>query len=196
MSINNSKPESRKSDIVVQELEDEVLVYDLLKNKAFCLNKTSAVIWQNCNGERTLEEIAEVCSKKLKADVNAEMVWLALEKLRKENLLEKESYIEDSYNGLSRREVIRKIGFSSMIALPIISSLVAPTASSAASAICPSAPCRCPNTSTSCNGSTSGAFVNCRTNSGGNPSCNCVGPFNPSDSAGAGFKSSTVGCMQ
>lgn len=196
MPTNNSYPQGRTSDIVVQQLEDEVMIYDLSDNKAFCLNKTSAVIWQACNGQRSIAEIAEVSGKILNSLVAEELVWLALEKLKKDNLLEKDTYIEESYNGLSRREVIRKFGFSSMIALPIISSLVAPTASSAASAVCPSAPCRCPNNSASCNGSTSGVFVNCFTTSGSNSNCNCIGPFNAPDSGNPGFKSSTVGCTQ
>jgi hypothetical protein len=31
-------PQSRKNDIVVQDLNGEVLIYDLKANKAFCLN--------------------------------------------------------------------------------------------------------------------------------------------------------------
>ncbi len=128
MSIKNSNPESRNHDLVVQELEDEVLVYDLLKNKAFCLNKTSAVIWQNCNGQRTLDEIAEVCGKTLKANVTPEMIWVALEQFKKDNLLEKNTDDDTLFNGMSRREVIRKISVGSLIALPIVSSLIAPKA--------------------------------------------------------------------
>lgn len=136
MSINNSKPESRTQDIVVQKLEDEVLVYDLLKNKAFCLNETSAIIWQLCDGKKNTKEIADEASKKLNSKVSDEMVGLALEQLNKDELLENNQYSFNYLNGLSRREAIRKIGFTSLVALPIISSLVAPNALHAASG-CP-----------------------------------------------------------
>ncbi len=33
----------RNKDIVIQEIEGEVLVYDLMSNKAVCLNETSAL---------------------------------------------------------------------------------------------------------------------------------------------------------
>ncbi|MGI8670849.1 MAG: hypothetical protein ACR2J3_13545 [Aridibacter sp.] len=174
MSINNSKPESRKKDIVVQELEDEVLVYDLLKNKAFCLNKTSAVIWQNCNGERLIEEIAEVSGRKLNADINAEMVWLALEQFKKDSLLEEYTSSDALFNGMSRREVIRKVSIGSLIALPIVSSLVAPMAVHAGSATCMGS-CQCPNaTVTFCSPTGVGGTLQCQTLT---PTCRCRGPF-------------------
>lgn len=34
-------PISRKANIVLQEFENEILIYDLSINKAFCLNRTS-----------------------------------------------------------------------------------------------------------------------------------------------------------
>lgn len=45
-----NKPKSRRENIVVQEFDDEVLIYDLERDRAFCLNKTSAVVWRACNG--------------------------------------------------------------------------------------------------------------------------------------------------
>jgi hypothetical protein len=43
-------PISRQNNIVTQEVESELLIYDLVENKAFCLNETSAFVWQNCDG--------------------------------------------------------------------------------------------------------------------------------------------------
>ncbi len=49
--INNVFPIARKKDVVVQELPDEVLIYDLKSNKAMCLNEISAFVWHNCDGK-------------------------------------------------------------------------------------------------------------------------------------------------
>ncbi len=49
---NNFKPTQRKAELVIQELNGEVLIYDLGRNKAFSLNETSALVWQACNGEK------------------------------------------------------------------------------------------------------------------------------------------------
>jgi Coenzyme PQQ synthesis protein D (PqqD) len=126
-------PKSRKENLVVQELDGEVLIYDLNKNKAFCLNKTSALVWQSCDGSRTIADISDAVGKQLNSQVNEDIVWLALDQLSKENLVEKQTENNDKFNGLSRREVIRKVGLASIVALPLVTSLVAPKAIHAAS---------------------------------------------------------------
>jgi hypothetical protein len=128
-------PVSRKSNIVVQELGSDILIYDLSENKAFSLNKTSALIWQLCNGSRTVSDIAKNLSEKLDSSINEDFVWLGLEGLKKENLLENPNEISTEFGGLSRRELIYKAGFATSVALPYISSLIAPTAANAQSAV-------------------------------------------------------------
>lgn len=189
MSEKKPNPESRKQNIVVQQLEDEVLVYDLLKNKAFCLNKTSAVIWQSCNGERTIEEIAEVSGTTLNAAVTSEMVWLALEQFKKDNLLEENTGEMSLFNGMSRREVIRKVSAGSLIALPIVSSLVAPMAVHAQS-VCVGA-CQCPNgTANFCSPTAAGGTIDCNALA---VDCRCRGPFG-ADGSGTSPGQKTGNC--
>ncbi len=129
-------PMSRKENIVEQELPNEVLIYDLKENKALCLNETSALVWQLCDGKKSTAEISRIMSEKLKSPVTEDFVWLALERLKKENLLANGESIESNFAGHSRREVIKKIGLASMIALPLVSSIVAPTSANAQSGAC------------------------------------------------------------
>ena len=124
-------PTTRKNDIVVQEVSGETLIYDLKSNKAYCLNETSALIWQLCDGKRTASEISDEMSIRVKAQISEDFVWIALDQLNKDGLLEGE--ISDRFVGLSRREVIRKTGFASVVVLPLVSSLVAPNAANAQS---------------------------------------------------------------
>jgi len=176
----SKKPISRKDNLVVQELNNEVLIYDLKINKAFCLNETSALVWQLCDGEKTVTEISRQLSNKLNSKANEDFVWLALEQLKEENLLANSEEITPDYSGMSRREVIRKVGLGTMIALPIVTGLIAPTAAHAQSRRACTAPgnvgaqdfsaglcCPCVNTS-DCAGGFGGA----------NPqtSCQPVGP--------------------
>ena len=126
MSINY-KPKSKKNNIVVQNLDTETLVYDLNINKAFCLNETSAMVWQLCDGTKSISEIADLMSKNLKMLVSEDFVWLAISNLQKEKFIEIESN-QPFFDGKSRREVIKKIGFASMIALPVVASVIAPSA--------------------------------------------------------------------
>jgi len=117
-------PLSRKDDLVVQELNGEILIYDLRENKAFCLNETSALVWQACDGINSVSDIGKRVGSE-------DLVWLALEELKKERLIERAPMYK--FVGMSRRDVIKKIGIGSMIALPVVGSLVAPAAAHAQS---------------------------------------------------------------
>lgn len=121
-------PIARKNNLVIQEMGNEILIYDLKTNKALSLNETSGLVWQLSNGDRTISQIAETVTQKLNFAVKEDFVWLALEQLKKENLLENEADITSKFQGASRREVIRKIGFASLVTLPMISTIIAPTA--------------------------------------------------------------------
>jgi len=157
-------PVSRKDNLVVQDLNGEVLIYDLQKNKAFCLNESAALVWQACDGNKSVSEISDSVNRKLNSHANEDFVWLALDQLKKENLIENKEEVVADFNGMSRREVIRKVGLASVVALPLVASLVAPLAISANSACsttqacggsnaaCP-APCRCLNNGSPTNGS-------------------------------------------
>ena len=114
----------------MQEAKGETLVYDLSLNKAFCLNKTSTLIWQLCDGNRNVEEIATEASRHFNELVGEDLVYLAIKQFSTDGLLENDHAVEivAHLEGLSRREVVRKIGFASVIALPLISSIVAPAA--------------------------------------------------------------------
>ena len=128
-----NKPKTRNENIVVQEMEKEILIYDLKTDKAFCLNETSALIYQLCDGKRNIPEISQALNKNLNQPITEDLIWLALNDFKKDNLLEESERVEINFNGLSRRQVIKKIGFASMIALPVIASVVAPNAAMAAS---------------------------------------------------------------
>ncbi len=127
------KPLSRKDEIVVQELNGEVLIYDLRTNKAFCLNETSSLVWEACDGNTSVSDISRSISRKLNAPANDDLVWFALDQLKKEKLIANSDEVISDFEGMSRREVIRKVGLASVIALPVIASLVAPKAAMAAS---------------------------------------------------------------
>lgn len=132
---SKNKPLSRVDNIIIQEFNDELLIYDLKIHKAYSLNKTSALVWQLCDGKNSITEIVLSLSKKLNSPVSEDFVWLALDGLRKENLLfdgEEISNLDD----LSRRRLLKKAGYSAVVGLPIISSLVAPLPANAQSGSC------------------------------------------------------------
>ncbi len=123
--MNNPQfPIARSTGLVVQEVPDEVLVYDLDSNKAHCLNKTAALVWKSCNGNNTVSDIAKLVESQAGGSVGDDIVWLAIDQLSETGLLE--TQLASKFAGQSRRAVIKKIGLASMIAIPVIASLVAP----------------------------------------------------------------------
>jgi len=123
--MNNSQfPSARKTGLVVQDMPDEVLVYDLDSNKAHCLNKSAALVWKSCDGTKTVSDIVRLFESDSGEKVSEDFVWLALDQLSENSLLEKA--VKPNFTGQSRRDVIKKIGLASAVAIPVIASLVAP----------------------------------------------------------------------
>ena len=81
-------PRARKAGLVVKDLKDEVLIYDLERDKAHSLNSSAAFVWKKCNGRRTVAGVSQALSKEFKIPADERTVWLALEQLGKFHLLE------------------------------------------------------------------------------------------------------------
>jgi Coenzyme PQQ synthesis protein D (PqqD) len=128
-------PEARREGLVVQELSDEVLVYDRERNKAHCLNRTAALVWSHCDGNSSVAEMARAIEEETNEPVDDDLIWLGVEQLSKTHLLQENAMMPEHKTGLSRREVIRRIGLAAAVALPVVTSIVAPTAAQAANCI-------------------------------------------------------------
>ncbi len=124
-------PLARKDELIVQELPDELLVYDLVRHKAHCLNKASAFVWKHCDGQTTVEQTARLLERELSQLVDDDVVWLALSQLRKFHLLD-ESSREILTVKVSRRDLVRKY-LPLALSLPLIMSIAAPTPAQSAS---------------------------------------------------------------
>lgn len=134
-------PEARKEGLIVHTLSDEVLVYDLDRHKAHCLNKTAALVWSRCDGKTSVAELAQELGDEVGAPVDEQLVWLAINELGRTRLLQNET--TPSSRGaarLTRRELIKRAGIGAAIALPIVTSIIAPTPAQAAT-LCSSVVC-------------------------------------------------------
>src|SRR5207247_8926846 len=52
------RPMARSEGLVVEQLDGEVLIYDLERHRAHCLNEASALVWRACDGTRPVPELA------------------------------------------------------------------------------------------------------------------------------------------
>lgn len=147
-------PTARSEGIIRKEVDGELLVYDLKRNKAHCLNQSAAAIWKLCDGRSSTKEIAASLAKEVGATVDERVVWLALADLRRTNLLEEPSLANKGNTrknspakrtksgkwpqvslGMSRREAVKRIGLGTAIALPVVISITAPTPAQAGSCL-------------------------------------------------------------
>ncbi|HKO60902.1 MAG TPA: PqqD family protein [Pyrinomonadaceae bacterium] len=164
MKTNTTRflPEARRDGIIVRDVEGEVLVYDLERDKAHCLNSLAANIWRYCDGRTTISEIAASLPHQEGTTVDDQVVLLGLEELRRSHLLVEPNAPAEWFpkTGMSRREAVRRIGLGAAIALPLIASMTVPTAVEAA--VSCGARCKpCNTASECCNGVCTSGLSGC-----------------------------------
>lgn len=160
-------PKARRKGIITKEVGGELLIYDLDRDKAHCLNPSAAAIWRLCDGRTSADEIANSLATQTRTTVDQDVVLIALADFGRSHLLDETGgnetgpYLPKTILGMSRREAVKHIGIGA--SLPIIFSITAPTAQA----------------STSCKGDgvTCGAGPECC--SGTCTGNQCVGPFGP-----------------
>jgi hypothetical protein len=55
---NDYRPKGRE-DLLKRDLDDGCVLYDEKTSQVYTLNTTAALIWEYCDGNTTIEEIAE-----------------------------------------------------------------------------------------------------------------------------------------
>ena len=113
---SNSKPLARSKELVVEELGEELLVYDQRVDRAHNLSPAVARVWSRCDGSTPAEGLSA------QLGLDAETVGRALAELDSCDLL------EAAGEGTTRREVtvrMAKVG-AAAAAIPLIASVAAP----------------------------------------------------------------------
>jgi hypothetical protein len=126
--------------LITKQVAGELIVYDRENDRVHCLNSTAAFVWTHCDGRTSVATMAQLLEDEMKEPVEQEIVLYALAQLNQSKLL------DDSYAGigpnqrLSRRAVMR-LGVATALTVPLITSIVAPTAAQAASCLPSGASC-------------------------------------------------------
>lgn len=128
-------PQARTNGVLVEELDDEMLAYDQRDNSAHRLNRTAAVVWRHCDGTRDLEALVAVLQAEIGDVADEDLVLIALDDLADAGLIDDAPTRELHDRRLSRRRFIRRVGTvgAAALALPVVSSIVAPTPAAAQS---------------------------------------------------------------
>src|SRR5688572_19102036 len=80
-------PTARSADLIVTESDDEIVIYDERAGHIHHLNAVSAAVWRNCDGRRTVPEIAKAASEAIGATIDDDAMAIALAKLDDAKLL-------------------------------------------------------------------------------------------------------------
>ncbi len=140
-SSNKLRPQARSEGLVVKDLPEEVLVYDLARDKAHCLNHSAAAIWRRCDGRTTLSQITSAIKQETGSPIDEQFVLLALEQLGRDHLLEERVEWPAAIPRMTRREAVRRIGIGAVIAIPLVTTIIAPTPAQAATCKAPGVAC-------------------------------------------------------
>lgn len=126
----NPHPRRRTTHLSTQQVGQEVLIYDELTHKAFCLNAVAAAVWSRCDGLTSMDAIATEVSLELGLPITESLATLTVEDLRRDGLLE-EQEAPTLRASVSRRDMMLKMGARAAVLLPIIAVIAAPTAAQA-----------------------------------------------------------------
>jgi hypothetical protein len=157
-----NKPLRRTDGLITRQLDGETLIYDRRTNKAHCLNRTAALIWDRCDGQTTVDEILSSLSQEFDTAVDERVVWFALKQFDRDQLLDERPSFPPAFvdAAVSRRAMVRVLGLSTaVIALPLVTSIVAPTAVQAAT--CLPSGASCTSSAQCCSGLCQGSPLTC-----------------------------------
>jgi len=118
--------------LLVRELAGELVVYDLERHEAHCLNRTAAFVYAQCDGRTSPAEIASRLETEFAAPADEDLVWQALEQLDGARLLRHKHTPPPEPWAHSRREVVRRVGLGVAVLLPVVTSILVPTPAEAA----------------------------------------------------------------
>ena len=121
-------PQARRDDLVTTATQDDLLIYDQATHELHQLNQVSASIWELCDGNRTIADLAAATGHA------AEVVTATVEMLSAASLLDTTISIsgDTSATRSSRRRLMKRAA----IAAPVIVSVSAPMAAGAKSDTC------------------------------------------------------------
>jgi hypothetical protein len=120
----------KQKKLIATRIDNELLLFEVETSIAHCLNDIASEMWVACEQQSSAVEVTEFLRTR-RPDMEKEVVWASLSKMAAAGLLEETTNQEDI--AISRRELIRKLGITAALVLPIVvtSVLVPPPAAAA-----------------------------------------------------------------
>ena len=124
---------ARREGIIVKEIKGEFVLYDEKALRAHELNTAAGVVWQHCDGETSIRDLADAMAAETELPADEDIVHLALAQLAKAGLLEGPQ--QGFEPRISRRQLIQRLSLASSLTvlLPMVGTIVAPSSAMAQS---------------------------------------------------------------
>src|SRR5512143_2183904 len=114
------RPVASNDGLLVRELAGELVVYDLERHEAHCLNRTAAFVFEQCDGRSSVAEITSRLQAQFETPADEDLVWQALGQLDGARLLAHMPTRPPVPGGFSRRDVVRRVGLGLAVAVPAV----------------------------------------------------------------------------
>ena len=130
--MEHDLPLARRDGLATEQVRDELLVYDLDRDKVFCLNRTAALVWKHCDGRTSPVQMAKLLRKEVGGKLDEKAIWYAVDQLGRDRLLEERLALPAALAGMTRRQHLRALGKVAAVAVPLVVAVTAPTPALAA----------------------------------------------------------------
>jgi hypothetical protein len=132
------RPVARTEDLLVEEIHDETVVFDTRSREAHCLSPLATLVFANCDGETSVEDLAALATDAIGEPVDTGKVHEALAQLEERSLLMTVAPDGVAQNGLSRRQVLKRGAVTGglVASAPLITSVFPPPAVAGSTASC------------------------------------------------------------
>lgn len=138
--MHASFPRARSKGLNVEELDGELVIYDVELNRAHSLTAAAAAVWKRCDGRTSIEEIDRAVAAQFGRAPDVDLVWRALRQLDHARLLESPdddvsdvTADDEPVETVVRRSALRKLGWAAAAAIPLVASIGIPSAAFAQS---------------------------------------------------------------
>lgn len=143
LNLDTQTALARSADLLVEEIDGELVVYDLRTHSAHHLSQTAAAVWRRCDGCTSVAEIGGAIPGSEGGTTGTGVVWLALRELTSAGLLDEDLQFPKDVKTLSRRELLGRaavLGAGASVAVLTMS--VQPAAAAGSCSAIPGTPCQ------------------------------------------------------
>ena len=130
--LHTHRPIVRTDQLVCEDVSGECVIYDAREKKAHHLNSTLTWIWRRCDGNTTIEALADSFEQEFNITDGLPVLVTGLEQLEARDLLDNTfdfNLLATEQAAISRRAIVA----GGSVLMPLIVSILAPTPAAAKS---------------------------------------------------------------